>query len=88
MWFAIDGQPGPPVNGNIHVGGVDVSVLLNEVGADNGSENFWCKNWVLLGEDKNGVLYRVCGDNVTVIGFGIAAKPVSEQFRKGPEVKS
>jgi hypothetical protein len=57
MWFAIDGQPGPPVNGNIHVGGVDVSVLLNEVGADNRSENFWCKNWVLLGEDKNGVLY-------------------------------
>ena len=88
MWFAINGQSGPPVNDDVHVSGVDVFVLLNKVGADNGSKNFGCEDWVLLGEDKNGILYRVCGDNGTVIGFSVAAKSVSEQFRKGTEVKS
>lgn len=62
---------------DVHVSGMDVFVLLNEMGADNRSKKFWRVDWVLLGEDKNSVLYRICSDNDTVIGFGVAAKNLS-----------
>jgi hypothetical protein len=88
MWFAINSHPAPPVNDDVYVSGVDVFVLLNKVSADNRSEKFWLADWMLLSDDENSILYRVCGDNGTVIGFGVATKSVSEQLCKGTEIKS
>jgi hypothetical protein len=60
------------VNNNVNVGGMYVFVLLDEMGSDNGSENFWLADCMLLGKDENGIFNRVCGNNGSIICFCIA----------------
>lgn len=59
---------------NVHLGAVDVLVLLNEVVANDGSENFRRIDWVLFSKDVDGVLDRVCGNDDAVVGLGIAVE--------------
>jgi len=45
---------------NFDVGGVDVFVCVYEVVADDGGEEFWWVDWVLLCEDVAGLFLGVC----------------------------
>ena len=70
--LAVDDKPGPPVSDNVDVRDVDVSVGLDEVGSNNGSEEFRRRDRVLLGKDVDGVLHGIGGHNDTVVGLGVA----------------
>lgn len=72
MRLAVDGEPAPPVGDDVHVRGVDVRVLLDEVVAQDGTEELRGSHRVLLREDVDGVLDGVGGDHDAVIGLGVA----------------
>ena len=57
---------------DVSVRSVDVFVFLDEVGAQNGAEELWGSDRVLLGEDVDGVLDRVSSDNDAVVGLSVA----------------
>jgi hypothetical protein len=58
------------------VGDMDVAVLFNKVRANNRAKELWRGHWVLFGEDKDGVLNRVCGNDNAVIGLGVSISGV------------
>lgn len=70
--LAVDGQPGPAVRDDVDVRDVDVPVLGDEVGAQDGAEELRRRDGVLLGQDVDGVLDGVGGDDDAVVGFGVA----------------
>lgn len=56
VWLAVDVHAHPAVGDDVDVRGVDVAVLLDEVGAEDGAEELWRVDGGLLGRDVNGVL--------------------------------
>jgi hypothetical protein len=54
------------------VGGVDVFVGGDEVGAEDGGEELDGDYWVLLGEDVGGLFLGVGCDDYRVVCFGVA----------------
>jgi hypothetical protein len=53
--LAVKLEAGPTVSDDVGVRNVDVRVLVNEVGADDGAEQLGRNDGVLLGEDEDGV---------------------------------
>ena len=72
MRLAVDFHALPAVGHDVNVRRMDVAILLDEVCAQNGTEQLWRSDGVLLGCDVNGVLDRVCCDDNAVIGLGVA----------------
>lgn len=70
--LAVDVHAHPAVSDDVDVGGVDVRVLLDEVGAEDGAEQLGGSHRVLLGSDVDGVLDGVGGDDDAVVGLGVA----------------
>lgn len=57
---------------NLNPGGVDVLVLLDEMGRNNCSEKLGRRDRMLLGHDIDGVFHGVCGYDNAVVCFGIS----------------
>jgi hypothetical protein len=70
--LAVDGHASPPMGYDADVGDVDVAVLFNKVRANNRAKELWRGHWVLFGQDKDGVLDRVCGNDNAVISLGVS----------------
>lgn len=72
MRLAIYGQPSPSVRDNLDPGGMDVLVLLNEMGSHNCTEKLGRRDRVLLGHDVDGVLHGICGYDDAIVGFCVS----------------
>lgn len=72
VWLAVNGHAGPAVGDDVDVRSVDVGVFLDEVSAQDGSKELWRSDGILLGEDIDGVLDRVCGYDNAVVGRGVS----------------
>jgi hypothetical protein len=72
--LAINVHAHPAVGNNVDVSGVDVTVLLDEVVAEDGAEQLRGSNGLLLSGNVDGVLDGVGSDDDTVVGLGIAVK--------------
>lgn len=71
--LAIYGHASPLVDDDLDVGGVDVLVGGDEVVAEDGSKELGRVDRVLLGEEVDGLLLGVRGDDDRVVGLGVAA---------------
>lgn len=60
------------MDGNFDMGSMDVLVGFDEVCSKDGGEEFWWRDWVLLGHNVGGVLHGVCSDYNAIVCFGIA----------------
>lgn len=69
MRLAPDLHARPAVRDDLYVGGVDVAVRLNEVGAEDGGEELRRVDGVLLGGDEDCVLDGVGGDDDAVVAL-------------------
>lgn len=74
VWLAVDVHALPAVGDDVDVCGVDVVVLLDEMCAEDGAEQFGGCDGVLAGCDVDGVLDRVGCDDHAVIGLSVAAE--------------
>lgn len=70
--LAINVHAHPAVGNNVDVSGVDVTVLLDEVRAEDGAEQLRGSNGLLLGGDVDSVLDGVGSDDNTVVGLSVA----------------
>lgn len=57
---------------HLDVSDMNVAIRLNEVGAQNGREEFGWVDWVLLGNDIGSILHGVGCDDDTVVCCGIS----------------
>jgi hypothetical protein len=73
VWLAVDGHARPAVLDDFDVRGVDVRVLLDEVGAEDGGEFLGGRDGVLFCEDVARLLLGVGGYDDGVVGVGVAA---------------
>jgi hypothetical protein len=62
---------------DLDMGSVDVRVLGREVLCYYGAEELGRSDWVLLGQDVDGILNRICSDDGAVVRFGVAVIAVS-----------
>jgi hypothetical protein len=76
MWLAIDGHPGPTVSYDLDMGGMNMRVSFDEVGAKYACKKLRRGDWVLFGFNVHGVLHRIRGDYNAVIGFGVSGEIV------------
>ena len=76
VWLAVYGHSSPTVGYDFDMGGVDVRVCFNEVGAEYACEELGRCDWVLFGFYVNSVLHRVRGDHNAVVGSGISVASV------------
>lgn len=67
--LAADGHARPAVGDDLDVGGVDVAVRVDEVGAEDGGEELWGVDGVQLGGDEDCVLDGVGGDDDAVVAL-------------------
>lgn len=72
MWLAVDVESAPAVGDDAGVRGVYVFVFVDEMGAEDGGEEFGGCDRVLLCEDEDGVLDRVGCDDDAVVCFGVS----------------
>lgn len=72
MRLAVDDHASPAVADNLDVGGVDVLVASDKVGAQDRGEQFGRSHRILFGDDEGSVLDGVGCDNDAVVGFGVA----------------
>ena len=70
--LAVNGHAHPSVRDDIDMGDVDVGVLFDEVGAEDGPKEFGGRDGLLLGGDVDGVLDGVGGYHDAVIRLGVA----------------
>ena len=70
----VDGHASPAMYDDLDMGGVDVFVCGDEVGGDDGSEEFGWSDGMLLRHDINGVFHGVSCDDDTVIGLGVSVQ--------------
>lgn len=70
--LAVEVHAGPAVGDDLGLRGVNVVVAGDEVGAQDGAEQLGRSDWVLLGEDVDGLLDGVGRDNHAVVGLGVA----------------
>ena len=70
--LAVDVHAHPAVGDDVDVRGVDVAIPLNEVGAEDGTEQLRRCHGLLSGRDEDGVLDGVGGHDNAVIGLGVA----------------
>ena len=59
---------------DLDLGGVNVFVSVSEVTSYDGSEEFWRRHRMLLGQNVHSLLHGVCRDDDAVISFGVATK--------------
>jgi len=71
VWFAVDDHSCPAVNHDGDRRFVDVAVEGDEVGADDGGEELWRGDGVLLGEDVNCILDAVGGYDGGVVAMSV-----------------
>ena len=67
--LAVDIHADPALGDDLDIGGVDVAVLFDKVAADDGGKQLGRSDGVLLGEDEDGVLHCVGGDDDAVVGL-------------------
>lgn len=88
--LAVDVHAHPAVGDDVDVGGVDVRVFLDEVGAEDGAEQLGRSHGLLLGSDVDGVLDGIGGDDDAVVGPGVAicmrSRWVSDLFASCGEI--
>ena len=72
MELAVDFHASPTVGDDLDVGGMDVWVFRDKVVCEDGAEEFWWVDWVLLCGDVDCVLDCVCGDDDTVVCSGVS----------------
>lgn len=72
MRLPVNGHPGPAMGDDLDVSGVDMFVCGDEVGGDDGGEEFGWRDRMLLGQDVNSVLHGVRCNDDTVIGLGVS----------------
>lgn len=56
VWLSVNGHSCPAVRNDADIGGCDVGILFEEVGAENACIELGRSDWVLLRLDVNGVL--------------------------------
>jgi hypothetical protein len=72
VWLAVDAHACPAVGDHLDVRGADVGVGLDEVGAEDGGEEFGGCDGVFFGFDIDGVLHRVGGYYGAVVCFRVS----------------
>lgn len=78
--LAVDVQTGPAVGDDVNVRNVDVVVFLDEVGAEDGTEELRGSYWVLLCENVDGVFDRIGGDDDAVVSLCVAVQNICISF--------
>lgn len=73
----VDGHAGPAVGDDVDVDGVDVGVLLQEVGAEDAGVELRGVDGVLLRLDVDGVLDGVGGHDHTIVGLSVTGGDVA-----------
>jgi hypothetical protein len=70
--LAVDSHASPAVDRGADTGNVNVAVSGDEMLAEDGSEELWRVDGVLLGEHVDGLFLSVCSDDWRVVCFGVA----------------
>lgn len=83
VWLSVDGHACPAVGDDLDVGGGDVRVLLDEVGAEDGGEEFGGCDGVFFGFDVDGVFHGVGGYDDAIVGFGVSVVPWLDSYWEG-----
>ena len=76
MWLAINGHSGPTVGYDLDMGGVDMTIGFDKVGAEYTCEKLGRSDWMLFGFYIDSILHRVSGDYNAVVGSGISGGTV------------
>lgn len=75
--LSVDIHADPALGDNLDIDGVDVAVLFDKVVAQDGGKELGRGDGVLLGEDEDGVLHCVCGDDDAVVGLCVGSLNVA-----------